>query len=206
MANTIPDLERLIEKFRKLPGVGRRSAERMAYRILDMPEADAEDFAKAITDAKRNITKCSICFNLCQGEICGICSDNERDHSVICVLEDARAAASLEKVREYRGLYHILEGTISPMDGIGPEKLRIKELLDRVGEGTVEEIIIATNSTVEGETTAMYLAKLLRPLGLKITRLAYGIPVGGELDHADDMTLARAIDGRREVPRRNLGA
>ena len=199
MANTIPDLEKLIEKFRRLPGVGRRSAERMAYKILDMSDAEAEDFANAILDAKRNIGKCRFCFNLCQGEVCGVCSDETRDRSVICVLEDARAAASLEKVREYRGLYHILEGTISPMDGIGPDKLRIKELLDRIGEGTVEEIIIATNSTVEGETTAMYLAKLLRPLGLKITRLAYGIPVGGELDHADEVTLARAIDGRREM-------
>ena len=199
MANTLPDLEKLIEKFRRLPGVGRRSAERMAYKILDMSDAETEDFANALLDAKRNIGKCSICFNLCQGEICGICSDETRDRSVICVLEDARAAASLEKVREYRGLYHILEGTISPMDGIGPDKLRIKELLDRIGDGTVEEIILATNSTVEGETTAMYLAKLLRPLGLKITRLAYGIPVGGELDHADEVTLARAIDGRREM-------
>ena len=192
MANTIPALEKLIEKFR------RRSAERMAYKILDMPESEAEDFAKTILDAKQNVSKCRICFNLCQGEICGICADKDRDPTVICVIEDARAAASLEKVREYRGLYHILEGTISPMDGIGPEKLRIKELLERIGEGTAEEIIIATNSTVEGETTAMYLAKLLRPLGLKITRLAYGIPVGGELDHADEVTLARAIDGRRE--------
>ena len=198
MANTIPALERLTEKFRKLPGVGKRSAERMAYKILDMSDAEAEDFANVILDAKRSVGKCRVCFNLCQGEICGICADKDRDPTVICVLEDARAAASLEKVREYRGLYHVLEGTISPMDGIGPDKLRIKELLDRLKEGSVQEIIIATNSTVEGETTAMYLAKLLRPLGLKITRLAYGIPVGGELDHADEVTLARAIDGRRD--------
>ena len=170
----------------------------MAYRILDMSNAEAEDFANVILDAKKNVKKCRVCFNLCQGDICGICSDKDRDPTVICVLEDARAAASLEKVREYRGLYHILEGTISPMDGIGPDKLRIKELLDRLSDGVVGEIIIATNSTVEGETTAMYLAKLLRPLGLKITRLAYGIPVGGELDHADEVTLARAIDGRRD--------
>ncbi len=195
----IPSLEILIEQFRKLPGVGRRSAERMAYSILDYSKEEAELFARAITEAKENIHRCNDCFNFSEDEKCPICTNEDRDRSIICVVEDARDITSLEKVKEYHGLYHVIGGTISPMNGVGPEELNIRELLLRLSSGEVKELIIATNPTVEGETTALYISKLVKPLGIKVSRLAYGMPVGGELDHADEVTLLRAMEGRREL-------
>lgn len=199
MSEMIPALEALTEAFRKLGGVGRKSAMRMAFDVLSMSDEEARAFADAVTDAKSRIGYCTNCFNFCEGEICPVCADPERDRSTVCVVEDARAVLSLERVREYRGTYHVLGGVISPMDGIGPDKLRVRELLSRISNEDIREVIIATNPTVEGETTAMYLAKLLKPLGVRVSRLAYGVPVGGELDHADEVTLFRAIDGRREI-------
>ena len=194
----IESLVALAEQFGRLPGVGRKSAMRMAYSVLDLPEEEAEAFAEAIVDAKRKIHLCPVCQNLTDRELCSVCDDPDRDRSVICVVEDARAVMSVEKVREYRGLYHVLHGVISPVNGITPDKLKLKELLARLDE-TVTEVIVATNPTVEGEATAMYIARLLKPLGIKVTRLAYGIPVGGDLEYADEVTLYRALEGRRDV-------
>lgn len=199
MSEMIPALEALIEAFRRLGGVGRKSAMRMAFDVLSMSEADAKAFADAVIDAKRKIGRCHNCFNFCEGEVCPVCADPERDKNTVCVVEDPRAVLSFERVKEYKGTYHVLGGVISPMDGIGPDKLKVRELLLRINNEDIKEVIIATNPTVEGETTAMYLAKLLKPLGVKVSRLAYGVPVGGELDHADEVTLYRAIDGRREI-------
>lgn len=199
MAEYILPLEKLIEQFRKLPGIGKKTAVRLAFSVLEFSEDEAAAFANAITDAKKSVKSCSVCQNISDGDICPVCSNPNRDRSVICVVEDAKAVMSLEKVKEYRGLYHVLHGAISPMDGIGPDKLRIAELLERLAGGEVSEIIIATNPTVEGEATAMYLTKLVKPLGIKVSRLAYGIPVGGELEYADEVTLMRAIEGRRTM-------
>lgn len=199
MAEFILPLERLIEQFRKLPGIGKKTAIRLAFEVLDFSPEEAEEFANAIRGVKEHVHTCSVCQNISEGELCGICSDLERDRSVICVVEDARALMSIEKVREYGGVYHVLHGAISPMQGIGPDKLRIKELIARLGDGTVNEVIIATNPTVEGEATAMYLTKLIKPLGIRVSRLAYGVPVGGELEFADEVTLMRAIEGRRTM-------
>ncbi len=199
MAEYILPLERLIEQFQKLPGIGKKTAIRLAFAVLDFSKEDAEAFAEAVRGAKEQVRTCSICQNISDGEICSVCADMKRDRSVICVVEDAKAVMSLEKVKEYGGVYHVLHGAISPMDGIGPDKLRIRELIERLGDGTVNEIIIATNPTVEGEATAMYLTKLIKPLGIKVSRLAYGIPVGGELEYADEVTLMRAIEGRRTM-------
>ena len=195
----LPTLEILVEQFRRLPSVGRKSAERMAYAVLDLSKEEAELFARSIVDAKENIKRCKTCFNFSESEVCPICTDPERDRSVICVVEDARDIISIEKVKEYHGLYHVLGGTISPMNGINPDDLNIVELLHRLGDGEVTELIIATNPTVEGETTALYISKLVKPLGVSVTRLAYGMPVGGELDHADEVTLLRAIEGRKSL-------
>ncbi len=199
MAEYILPLERLIEQFRKLPGIGKKTAVRLAFAVLDFTNEEAETFADAVRGAKELVRTCSVCQNISDGDICHICGDSERDHSVICVVEDAKAVMSLEKVKEYDGVYHVLHGAISPMEGIGPDKLRIRELIARLSDGTVDEIIIATNPTVEGEATAMYLTKLIKPLGVKVSRLAYGIPVGGELEYADEVTLMRAIEGRRTM-------
>lgn len=199
MAEYILPLEKLIEQFRKLPGIGKKTAVRLAFSVLEFSEDEAAAFANAITDAQKSVKSCSVCQNISDGDICPVCSNPNRDRSVICVVEDAKAVMSLEKVKEYRGLYHVLHGAISPMDGIGPDKLRIAELLERLAGGEVSEIIIATNPTVEGEATAMYLTKLVKPLGIKVSRLAYGIPVGGELEYADEVTLMRAIEGRRTM-------
>lgn len=193
----LPVLEVLIDNFRRLPGIGRKTAVRMAFSLLDFSDGDAEDFAAAIIEAKRKIRPCRVCGNISEDGLCMVCADDKRDRSVICVVEDARAVSALEKVREYHGLYHVLGGAISPMDGIGPDELNIKSLLERL-EG-VEEVIIATNPTIEGETTAMYISKLLKPLGVKVTRLAYGVPVGGELEYSDEVTLFRALEGRRDL-------
>ena len=193
----IESLVHLAEQFGRLPGVGRKSAMRMAYAVLDLDEEDAIAFSQAITEAKRNIHLCPICQNLTDREVCSVCDDEDRDGSVICVVEDARAVASVEKVREYRGLYHVLHGVISPVNGITPDKLKLKELLIRLDE-SVKEVIVATNPPVEGEATAMYISRLIKPLGVKVTRLAYGVPVGADLEYADEVTLFRALEGRRD--------
>lgn len=199
MADYILPLQKLIEQFRKLPGIGSKTAARLAFSVLDLSESEAEEFADAVIGAKKNIRKCSVCCNFSENELCPICSDDRRDKSVICVVEDARDVFAFEKVREFNGTYHILGGALSPMNGIGPDSLNIKELLARLGDGTVEEVIVATNPTVEGEATAMYLARLIAPLGIRVTRLAYGVPVGGELEYADEVTLHRAIEGRQNL-------
>ncbi len=192
-------LSRLAEKFASLEGVGKKTAFRMAFSVLDMEPEEAQEFAAAILDAKEKIHLCPICQNLTDRDICPICADPNRDRSLICVVTDARAVLAMEKVREYRGVYHVLHGLISPMNGVTPDQLKIKELLARMSESDVAEVIVATNPTVEGEATAMYLSKLLRPLGVPVTRLAYGVPVGGDLEYADEITLFRALEGRREV-------
>jgi recombination protein RecR len=192
----VPPLARLIEQFEKLPGIGKKTAQRLAFFLLNMPEGEARQFAEAIVDAKEKIHCCSVCQNLTDSDVCNVCSSVDRDRSVVCVVEDPRDVVAFERTREYNGLYHVLHGVISPMDGVGPEQLRIKELLARVGSGEVTEVIMATNPTVEGEATAMYVARLLKPLEVKVTRLAYGIPVGGDLEYADEVTLSRALEGR----------
>ncbi len=199
MAEYIESLTKLAEKFGRLEGVGKKTAMRMAFSILELDIEEAEDFARAILDAKEKIHLCPVCQNLTDREICPICADEERDRSVICVVTDARTVLAMEKVREYRGTYHVLHGLISPMNGITPEQLKIKELLARVATGEVGEVIVATNPTVEGEATAMYLSRLLQPFGVRVTRLAYGVPVGADLEYADEVTLYRALEGRRDV-------
>lgn len=199
MAEYIESLQKLAEQFGRLQGVGRKNAMKMAFSVLDMSEAEAEDFAKAIIEAKEKIHLCPVCQNLTDRDICPICADPQRDRGVVCVVSDPRVVMSMEKVREFKGLYHVLHGVISPMNGITPEKLKIKELLTRLGDGEIEEIIIATNPTVEGEATAMYLSRLLKPMGISVTRLAYGIPMGSDLEYADEITLYRALEGRREL-------
>ena len=189
----------LAEKFARLEGVGKKTAMRMAFSVLEWDEEEAREFAQAIVDAKERIHLCPICQNLTDRELCPICADSERDRSVICVVTDARAVLAMEKVREYRGVYHVLHGLISPLNGITPDQLKIKELLARVAEDGVKEVIVATNPTVEGEATAMYLSKLLRPFEIRVTRLAYGVPVGADLEYADEITLFRALEGRRDV-------
>ena len=199
MAEYIESLTKLAEKFGRLEGVGKKTAMRMAFSVLELDIEEAEDFARAILDAKEKIHLCPICQNLTDREVCPICADEERDRSVICVVTDARTVLAMEKVREYRGTYHVLHGLISPMNGITPEQLKIKELLARVATGEVGEVIVATNPTVEGEATAMYLSRLLQPFGVRVTRLAYGVPVGADLEYADEVTLYRALEGRRDV-------
>ena len=201
MARYIESLRNLEEQFGKLSGVGRKSAQRMAYSVLDMTPEDAEAFARAILDAKEKIHPCPVCHNLTDREVCYVCDDETRDHSVLCVVADARAVMTMERVREYRGVYHVLEGVLSPMNGMTPDKLRFKELVARVeaDRDVVKEVIVATNADVEGETTAMYVARLLRPLGVKVTRLAFGIAVGTDIEYADEITLYRALEGRRDV-------
>ena len=199
MAEYIESLSNLAEKFGRLEGVGKKTAMRMAFSILELETEEAADFARAILDAKEKIHLCPICQNLTAREVCPICADEERDRSVICVVTDARTVLAMEKVREYRGTYHVLHGLISPMNGITPEQLKIKELLARVGTGEIGEVIVATNPTVEGEATAMYLSRLLQPFGVRVTRLAYGVPVGADLEYADEVTLYRALEGRRDV-------
>jgi recombination protein RecR len=199
MANTIPTLDKLIDCFAALPGVGRKSASRFAYHILDIPEEQAMEFSQAIAEARQNVHQCPICHNLTDTEECSICSDANRDRSMICVVESPRDVSSIEKTREYKGLYHVLHGLISPLDGIGPEQLFIKQLITRAADDSVKEVIMATNPTVEGESTAMYISKLIKPLGVRVTRLATGVPVGGNLEYADEMTLFKALEGRSEI-------
>lgn len=190
---------KLIEVFQKMPGVGHKSAVRMAYHILSLSEDETENIVNAIKDAKQKIHYCSVCQNITESDPCEICSNHKRDHSVICVMEQAKDVIALEKTREYFGLYHVLHGAISPMDGIGPDDIRIKELLHRVASGEVKEVIMANSPSIEGEATAMYISRLLHPFGVKVTRIAYGLPVGGDLEYADQVTLVKAIEGRREI-------
>ena len=199
MTDYIESLQVLAEQFSRLQGVGRKSAMRMAFSVLELDDEAARAFAEAIIDAKTKIHKCPICGNLTDKNVCYVCSDLARDTGVICVVEDVKALMSIEKVREYKGVYHVLHGAISPVNGVTPDKLSIKELIERVGENDVREIIVATNPTQDGEVTAMYLSKYLKPMGVKVTRLAYGIPVGSDLEYADEITLGRAIEGRRDV-------
>lgn len=195
-----PALETLVEHFAKLPGVGRKSAQRLAFHILGQSDEDAEAFAQAILNAKKSIHCCPVCQNLTEGDgPCSICSSPRRDHSLICVVADPKDVMAMERSREYGGLYHVLHGVISPMSHVGPDDLHIKSLVERVVAGGVAEVIMATNPDTEGEATAMYLCRLLKPFGVKITRLAYGIPVGSHLEYADDATLMRALEGRREL-------
>ena len=192
-------VQRLIEKFASLRGVGRKTAARYAFSVLDMTEEEAIEFANAIIAAKKEVMPCSVCGNLSDKPVCDICGDGRRDKSVICVVEDPRAIIAFEKTREYRGLYHVLGGVISPAKGIGPDKLRIAALMERLEGGEVKELIIATNPNVDGETTALYLARMAAGKGIKTTRLAYGVPVGADIEYADEVTLMRAMDGRREI-------
>ena len=197
--NSIVPLTELIAQFERLPGIGRKTAQRLAYSILEQPPERAEKFAEALVNARRKIHFCKVCQALTDMDTCAICADTERDHSVICVVAEPKDVMAFERTREYNGTYHVLHGVISPLDGIGPEQLRIKELMARLSDSGVTEIIMATNPTVEGEATASYLSRLIKPLGIKVTRLAYGIPVGGYLEYADDYTLARALEGRNEI-------
>ncbi len=195
-----PALETLVEQFARLPGIGKRSAQRLAFFVLSLPEGEAEAFAAAITHARKSISYCPICQNFAEGDgPCPVCADPKRDRSVICVVADPKDVAAMERGREYGGLYHVLHGVISPMAHVGPDDLHIKQLVERVATGGVREVIMATDPDTEGETTAMYLTRLLRPFGAKITRLAYGIPVGSHLEFADDATLMRALEGRQEM-------
>ncbi len=192
-------LERLTEQFARLPGIGGKSAQRLAFHVLSMDDAAAAEFAAAITDAKATVKTCPICQNLTDQERCSICEDEERDHGQICVVAEPKDVIAMERAREYRGVYHVLHGVLSPLNHVGPDDLRIKELLARVADGSVREVIMATNPDTEGEATAMYLSRLLRPMGVQVTRLAYGIPMGSQLEYADEVTLLRALEGRQEI-------
>ena len=192
-------LEKLVEQFQKIPSIGRKTAQRMAFHVLDLPENEAKEFADAIMDAHTKIHHCSLCHNLTENDLCPICESVTRDHSLLCVVEDPRDIPAIERTREFSGVYHVLHGTISPMNGVGPDQLTIKSLVERVSKGDIKEVIMATNPTLEGDTTAMYIGKLLKPFEVKVTRLAYGIPVGADIEYADDVTLLRALEGRREL-------
>lgn len=194
-----PPVAKLIEEFEKLPGIGHKTAQRLAFHVLNLTQEKVDALSNAIRDAKLKTRYCSICSNLTENDPCAICSSVNRDQGIICVVEDPRDVVAMERIREFKGLYHVLQGVISPMEGIGPEDIKIKELLKRIREGDIREIIIATNPDVEGEATAMYISKLLKPVGIRITRIAYGIPVGGDLEYADEMTLSKALEGRREI-------
>jgi recombination protein RecR len=196
---TAVPLARLIDEFYKLPGIGPKSAQRLAYYLLRMPAEEAQSLAEAIVDVKEKITLCSVCQNVTESDPCGICANDSRDRNLICVVEEPLDILAVERAQSYRGLYHVLHGVVSPMDGIGPEDLKVKELLRRLGSDEVTEVILANNPNLEGEATAMYLSRLLRPLGVKVTRLARGLPVGGDIEYADDVTLARALEGRQEM-------
>ena len=194
-----PSIEKLIESFEKLPSIGHKTAVRLAFHMLDLNEEDTHDFINSIVNAKANLKYCSTCYNISDTDPCPICSSPKRDKSVICVVEDVRDIMAMERTHEFKGVYHVLHGTISPMNGIGPEDIKIKELLNRIGNEDIKEIIIATNPRVEGEATAIYLSKIIKPLGIKVTRIAHGIPVGGDLEYTDEITLSKALEGRREL-------
>ncbi|MBE6968912.1 MAG: recombination protein RecR [Ruminococcaceae bacterium] len=200
MASFFPaSLENLIDGFASLPGIGRKSAQRLAFHILSLPAGEAERFANAVLEAREKVHTCPVCQNLTEEELCPICSSERRDKSVVCVVSEPRDVLSIERSREYNGLYHVLHGALSPMNRIGPEDLRIRELLARMADGEIREVIMATNPDTEGDATAMYISRLLKPLEVKVTRLGFGVPVGGNLEYADDATLLRALEGRREM-------
>jgi len=199
MSSFPASLDNLVDRFASLPGIGRKSAQRLAFHILSLPEGEAKAFADAILDARSNVHCCKVCQNLTEGELCAVCASPTRDKTTICVVSEPRDVASIERGREYNGTYHVLHGVLSPMGHVGPDDIRIKELLVRVAEQDVEEVIMATNPDTEGEATAMYISRLLKPFGVKTTRLAYGIPVGSNLEFTDDATLNRAIEGRTEI-------
>ena len=194
-----PSIEKLIESFEKLPSIGNKTAARLAFYILNASEEETNDFISSIVNAKKNLKYCSKCYNISDTDPCPICSNPKRDQSEICVVEDVRDIVAMEKTHEFRGVYHVLHGSISPMNGVGPDDIKIKELLARLMDGQVKEVILATNPRVEGEATAMYLSKLIKPLGIKVTRIAHGIPVGGDLEYTDEITLTKALEGRREI-------
>ena len=193
-----PSIEKLIESFEKLPSIGHKTAVRLAFHMLDLNKEDTDEFINSIINAKANLKYCNSCYNISDTDPCPICSSPKRDSSLICVVEDVRDIMAMERTHEFKGVYHVLHGTISPMNGIGPEDIKIKELLNRIGSQDVKEIIIATNPRVEGEATAIYLSKIIKPLGIKVTRIAHGIPVGGDLEYTDEITLSKALEGRRE--------
>lgn len=194
-----PSLENLIDKFAALPGIGKKSAQRLAFHVLSLPDGEAESFASAIIEAKSSVHCCPVCQNLTDGELCSVCGDDRRDKSVICVVAEPRDVLSFERSREYKGVYHVLHGVMSPMNHIGPDDLKISELISRVSSGDTREVIMATNPDTEGDTTAMYISRLVKPFDVKVTRIAYGIPVGSNLEFADEATLTRALEGRREM-------
>ncbi len=195
----VTPLQNLIEEFEKLPGIGSKTAQRLAFHVLDLPEERAEKFARAILEAKAKLKYCKICQNLSDSDECSICSDATRDHSVICVTETPKEVLQMERTNEFRGVYHVLHGAISPMDNIEPDDIKIKELMQRIAAGGIKEVIMATNPNLEGETTAMYISKLIKPFGVKVTRIAHGVPVGGELEYADEVTLSKALQWRVEL-------
>lgn len=199
MENYSEPIDRLINELSKLPGIGKKTAQRLAFHIITMDANDINGIAKALIDVKNEIKYCKICCNLSDSNICPICSNAHRDSSMICVVEDPRDVAAMERTKDYNGRYHVLNGVISPMEGTGPEMLNIKELISRLGDGEVKEIIMATNPTIEGEATAMYLSRLIKPMGIKVTRIAHGLPVGGDIEYADDVTISKAMEGRREI-------
>lgn len=192
-------LGRLIEQFMKLPGIGPKTAARLAFHVLDMSADDVRQFAAALSDVKEKLTECVVCCNITETSPCSICSDSSRDRSLLCVVQDAKDVMALERTHEYRGLYHVLHGAISPMEGVGPNDIRIRELLHRLNDAEVHEVVLATNPNVEGEATAMYISRLLKPFSLTVTRIAHGLPMGGDLEYADEVTLAKAFEGRREL-------
>ena len=194
-----PSIEKLIQSFEKLPSIGNKTAARLAFYMLNASEEETNEFVSSIINAKKNLKYCSKCYNISDTDPCPICGNPKRDPSVICVVEDVRDIIAMEKTHEFKGVYHVLHGSISPMNGIGPDDIKIKELLARLMDGTVKEVILATNPRVEGEATAMYLSKLIKPLGIKVTRIAHGIPVGGDLEYTDEITLIKALEGRRDL-------
>lgn len=195
----VAPLAKLVEQFRRLPGIGPKSATRLAYYVLEMEKSQAQALAQTIIEAKDKIGYCSMCYNFTDTDPCKICQAQSRDHTIICVVEEPRAVAAIERSRDYRGLYHVLHGALSPLDGVGPDDIRIKELLQRLQSGDIKEVIMATDPDVEGEATAMYLARLLKPLGVKATRIAHGLPVGGDIEYVDEVTLSKAVENRREL-------
>ncbi|MBO9131502.1 recombination mediator RecR [Bacillus sp. 165] len=192
-------ISKLIDSFMKLPGIGPKTAVRLAFFVLNMKEDDVLDFAKSLVNAKRNLTYCSVCGHITDRDPCYICDDSHRDKSTVCIVQEPKDVIAMEKMKEYQGVYHVLHGAISPMEGVGPEDIKIPELLKRLQDDTIQEVILATNPNIEGEATAMYISRLLKPTGIKVTRIAHGLPVGGDLEYADEVTLSKALEGRREL-------
>ncbi|MDR5658888.1 recombination mediator RecR [Serpentinicella sp. ANB-PHB4] len=192
-------IAKLIEAFTKLPGIGRKTAQRLAFHVIHMDKEDVKEFSESIYGAKESVRYCNVCSNITDRDTCHICNDDKRSNQTICVVEDPRDVIAMEKTKEFKGLYHVLHGAISPLEGIGPEDIKIKELLVRIKDQDVDEVIIATNPNIEGEATAMYISKILKPIGIKVTRIAHGIPIGGDLEYADEITLSKALEGRREI-------